>query len=59
MINKKFEKTVAKILTLVCTFCLVMVESPFCVYIFHELKEPEGIDEWRNKHGKQISKIYD
>lgn len=59
MIYKKFEKAVIKVLTLVCTLCLVTVESPFCVYIFHELVEPEGIELWRIKHGKQISKNYD
>lgn len=49
---KKFEKSVIKALTLICTLCLVTVESPFCVYIFHELTEPEGIEKWRIKHGK-------
>lgn len=52
MILKKFKKKIINVLTLACTFCIVMAKSPFCVYIFHELEEPNGIDEWRSKHGK-------
>lgn len=59
MVYNRFRKVVTRVLTLACMFCIVTVECPFCVYIFHELEEPDGINEWRIRHGRKIGKNYD
>lgn len=50
--NNQIKKYVAQILTMICTCCLVLMKDPFCVFIFHKIEEPDGIDKWRKKRGK-------
>lgn len=49
---KKFTIDVAGILASLCSLCLVLMQDPFCVFIFHELEEPKEMEKWRKKHGK-------
>lgn len=48
----KKNKMIAKILTIMCTLCLTVMQDPFCVFIFHKLEEPKEIKAWREKYGK-------
>ena len=49
--RKKRKKTFcgAKLLTILCTLCLTVMNDPFCVFIFHKLIEPDELVEWRKK----------
>ncbi|MDD2959476.1 MAG: hypothetical protein PHR92_13310 [Lachnospiraceae bacterium] len=52
MRKKKGLFVSANVLTMLCTLCIRVMVDPFCILIFHEPEEPQGIGEWRAKHDK-------